>query len=71
MLSHLVKIVQCCMQVSEHSGRRLVGDLNGIFQNSLRNYVLLRAGRWLCAHKHSVVRVTALAASFQKLLQTS
>lgn len=68
---YLVKVVKCCMQIGQHSSWRLVGDFDGIFQNALRNDVFLGISRWLCAHKHSVVWVTVLTASFQKLLQTS
>ena len=68
---HLVEVVQGGVHVGQHAGGRLVGDLDGIFQNALRDVVLLRGGCWLCAHEHPVVMVTALTVAFQKLLQST
>lgn len=36
-MPHLVKVVQRLVQVGEHSGGGLVGDLDGGLQNTLRN----------------------------------
>lgn len=35
----------------------------------LWDYVLLGSWCWLCTHKNSVVRMTALTAAFQQLLK--
>lgn len=34
--SHLVKVIQSSMEIGKHACRRLVGDLDSIFQDALR-----------------------------------
>jgi len=68
---NLIKVVQSSMQVGQHACGWLVSDFDGIFQNSLWNDVFLWSGRGFCTHEHSVVLVTVLTATFEKLLKTS
>lgn len=34
--THLVKVIQSCMQIGQHACRRFIGDLDGIFKNPLK-----------------------------------
>lgn len=52
-----------------HACGRLIGDLNGVFQNALGNDVALRGGCRLCADEDPEVWVTFLAELLQFLLQ--
>lgn len=52
-----------------HASGRLVGDLNGIFQQPLWDDVCLGAGGRLGAHEHAVVGVAVCAVPLHALLQ--
>lgn len=67
--AYLGEEIEGFVQVGVHAGGRLVGDLNGIFQQPLWDDVCLGAGCWLCAHEHTVVGVAARAVPLHALLQ--
>lgn len=52
-----------------HACGRLIGDLNGVFQNALGNDMALRGGCRLSADEDPEVWVTLLAELLQFLLQ--
>uniref|UniRef100_A0A1I8JGD9 CCHC-type domain-containing protein n=1 Tax=Macrostomum lignano TaxID=282301 RepID=A0A1I8JGD9_9PLAT len=69
--SVLVEVVKRLVEVSKHTGRRLVCDLDSILENTLRNDVRLGTGRRLRRNKDAVVFVRRLGILFQFLLQSS
>lgn len=66
---HLREEVQGLVQVGVHARGRLVGDLDGVFQDALGDDVALGAGGRLGADEHSVVFVAAGAVPLKLLVQ--
>lgn len=60
MCEYLTEVVQCLMEIGMHPSRRLTGDLDGVFQDSLRDKVAFAGGGGLGADKHPKVLVTSL-----------
>lgn len=63
---HLVEVVQGLVQVGVHASRRFVGDLDGVFEDALRDDVALRGGGGLGTDKHPEVLVASLCMLLQK-----
>ena len=57
------------MDVGEHASGRLVGDLDGGFQDSLRDVVGLGARGWFGANEKAVVGVAIGGIFLHRLLQ--
>lgn len=57
------------MQIGVHAGGRLIGDLDGVFQNSLRDDVAFWSGGGFGADKHPEVFLATLGVLLQKFLQ--
>lgn len=66
---YLVEVVECFVQVSVHAGGRLIGDLDGVFQNSLRDDVTFWGGGGFSTDKHPEVFLAPLSVLLQKFLQ--
>lgn len=69
VLAYLVEVVQGFVQVGVHTQRRLVGDFDGVLENTLRYDMTLGGGRWLGTDEHTKVLVAAVAVLLQLLLQ--
>lgn len=65
---YLVEVVQGLVQVGVHASRRLIGDLDGVLQDALRDDVALRGGRGLSTDKHPEVAMASLCVLLQKFL---
>ena len=52
--THLVEVVQGFVEVGEHAGGRLVGDLDCGLQDALGNDVRIRATGWFRADEQPV-----------------
>lgn len=66
---YLGEVVQRLVQVGVHACRRLVGDLDGVLQDALRDDVSLGRGRGLSTDKHPEVLVASLCLLLQTFLQ--
>ena len=56
------------MQVGVHASRRLIGDLDGVLEDALRDDVALGGGGGLGADEHPEVLVASIRMLFQKFL---
>lgn len=67
-LYYLAEVVQGLVQVGVHASRRLIGDLDGVLQDALRDDVALGGGGGLSTDKHPEVLMAALCVLLQKFL---
>lgn len=71
VLAYLVEVVQGFVQVGVHPQRWLIGDFDGVLENTLWDDVTLgRRGR-LGTDEHSEVLVAGVAVLLQLLLQST
>lgn len=66
---YLTEVVQCFVQIGMHPSRRLIGDLDGVLQDSLRDEVAFGGGGGFGADKHPEVLVTFLCVLLQLFFQ--
>lgn len=71
VLVYLVEVVQGFVQAGMHAQRWLVGDFDGVLENTLRDDVTLRGRRRLSTDEHSEVLVAGVAVLLQLLLQSA
>lgn len=74
MLAHhfshyLVEVVERFVQIGVHAGGRLIGDLDGVLQNPLRDDVTFWGGGWFSTDKHPEVLLATFSVLLQKFLQ--
>lgn len=66
---YLTEVVQCLVQIGMHPSRRLIGDLDGVLQDSLRDEVAFGGGGGFGTDKHPKVLMTSLCVLLQPFLQ--
>lgn len=65
---YLAEVVQCLVQIGMHPSRRLIGDLNGVLQNSLWDDVAFGGGGGFSTDKHPEVLMAAFCVLLQSFL---
>lgn len=66
---YLTEVVQCLVEIGMHPSRRLIGDLDGVLQDSLRDKMAFGGGGGFSADKHPEVLVSSLCVLLQPFLQ--
>lgn len=66
---YLVEVVERFVQIGVHASGRLIGDLDGVFQNSLWDDVIFWCGGGFGTDKHPEVFLATLGVLLQKFLQ--